>query len=151
MTNNSGWFKRYVMSFTYKEQRAKRLAAYKKRVCELKNMERDEIDFEYITLKSEYEHKKSVLTVFIISIILAVLMNVWEKFFLFIEKALTYAASFQESGIEIARVSFAIAIIVVVFLTVIIIFILLSYMKDLQQMQKELLIIEEVRKNSLKD
>lgn len=145
MANNNGWFRNYVMSFSYKERRAKKLEEYKKRVHELKNMESVEIDFEYINLKSEYEHKKSILTIFIISIALSVLMNVWEKFFLFMEKALTYAVSFQEGEIEVAKISFLISLFVAVFLTVIILYIILTYMKKIKQIQKELMIIEEVR------
>lgn len=145
MANNNGGFKGYVMSFSYRERRAKKLADYKRRVSELKGMERDEIDFEYVNLKSACEHKKSVLTIFIISIALAMLMNVWEKFFLFVEKTLTYAASFQDSEIEVAKISFIISVIVAVFLTVIILYVLFNYMKEIKQIQKELLIIEEVR------
>lgn len=40
MANNNGRFKNYVMSFSYKERRAKKLEDYKKMVCELKNMDR---------------------------------------------------------------------------------------------------------------
>lgn len=145
MANRNGRFRNYVMSFSYKERRAKKLEEYKRRVCELKSMECDEIDFEYINLKAEYEHKKSVLTIFIITIALAMLMNVWGKFFLFMEKALTYAASVQESGIEIAKISFAISAILAIFLTLIILYVLFTYMKDIKQMQKELMIIEKVR------
>lgn len=145
MTNNNGWFKSCVMSFSYKERRAKKLADYRRRVTELKSMERDELDFEYVNLKSACEHKKSVLTIFIISIALAMLMNVWEKFFLFLEKALIYAASFKGSEIEVAKISFVISIIVAVFLTVVILYILFTYMKEIKQIQKELMIIEEIR------
>lgn len=145
MANNNGRFKNYVMSFSYKERRAKNLADYKNRVRELENMERDELDFEYINLKAECEHKKSVLTIFIITIALAMLMNIWEKFFSFIEKALTYAASVQENGIEVAKISFVISAMLVMSLTVIILYVLLTYMKEIKQMQKELMMIEEVR------
>lgn len=145
MANISNRFKSYVMSFSYKERRVKNLADYKKRVRELENMERDELNFEYINLKAECEHKKSVLTVFIILIVLAMLMNIWERFFSFIEKALTYAASVQENGIEIAKISFVTSAMLAIALTVIILYILLNYMKDIKQMQKELMMIEEVR------
>lgn len=142
---NSGWFKRYVMSFSFKERRAKKLAEYRKKIYELENMKSDEMDFEYITLKSEYEHKKSVLTLFIISIALAVLINIWKYFFMFIEKALQYAASFTGSEIEIVKVSSAIAVIVLFSATFLIVVILITWMKEMHKIQKELLIVEEVR------
>lgn len=145
MANNNSRFRSYVMSFSYRERKAKKLEEYKRRVCQLKSMERDEIDFEYINLKSECEHKKSVLTIFIITIALAMLMNVWEKFFWFMERALIYATSAQENGMEVAKVSFIISVIAAVFFTVIILCILFAYMREIKQIQRELKIIEEVK------
>lgn len=143
MVDNSGWFKRCVMSLSFKERRARELGKYRKRVSEIENMEPDEIDFEYMILKTEYENKKSILNIFIISIVLAVLMNVWKYFFIFIEKALQYAVLFK--GIEIAKVSFSIAAIIAVFITSLIVVILTIFMKEIYRLQKELMIIETVR------
>lgn len=151
MSNNRGWFKHCVMSFSFDERRNQKLKKYKQRVIELKNMESDELDFEYITLKSEYEHKKNLLTIFLISIALAVLMNIWKYFFIFVKKMLQYTSSFKSNGMEIAQESFMISTIIVVFITFAILFILLMYMNDLYKMQKELMIIEAVKNKQAKD
>lgn len=149
MVNNSGWFRRFVMSFSFQERRTKELTKYRRRVCELENMDPDEINFEYITLKSAYEHKKSILTLLIISAALAALMNVWRYFFMFVEKALKFTSSYIASEIEIAKVSFVIALIVAASMTFLILFILIMYMKEIGRMQKELMIIETVKNRSL--
>lgn len=145
MKDYDGRFKRYIMSLSFKERRARELMKYRKRVRELEKMDTDAIDYEYITLKVEYEHKKSILTLFIISIALAVLMNVWSYFFLFIEKVLQYASLFKGSEMEITKVGFLISTIVVACATFFIIIILIMYMKELRRMQKELMIVETVR------
>lgn len=149
MADSNGWFKQFVMSFSFKERRKRELAVYRQRVFKLKSMEPDELDYEYITLKSEYEHKKSVLTIVIISIALAVLMNVWKYFFIFIEKTLQYAALFKGNEIEIAKVSSAVSVIAAVFITLMILMILIVYMKEIRRTQKELMIVEEVRNYKL--
>lgn len=145
MANKSGWIKRYVMSFSFNERRNRELSNYKKRVLDLKNMEPDELDFEYVALKSEYGQKKSVLTIFIISIALSILMNVWKYFFIFIEKALQYAASFESGSKETVKLSFVIISFMAVLITFVILFILITYMKEIYKIQKELLIVEVVR------
>lgn len=151
MANNNERFKDFVMSISFKERRKRELLKYRKRVHDLKRMDSDEIDFEYISLKSEYEHKKSSLTILIITIALAVLMNVWKYFFAFVEKALYYAASFKGSEIEIAKVSIAISIIVTVVTTFAILIILITYMKEIYRIQKELMIVETVREKRSRD
>lgn len=138
-------FKCFVMAFSFKQRRARELSKYRNRVHQLENMETDEIDFEYISLKSKCEHKKSVLTIFIITIALAVLMNIWKYFFVFVEKALYYASLFKGNEMEIARVSVVISVIVLAFSTILILIILGTYMRDIYRFQKELMIVEVIR------
>lgn len=145
MTGNSEKFKRYVMSFSFQERKARELAHYKQRVDELRNMETDEIDLEYINLKSEYEHKKTVLTIFMISIAIAVLMNVWKYFYIFMDKAIQYAISYEGSGSEVAKVAFAVSATVIVFMTLLIFAILIIYTRALRQVHKDLMIVSEIR------
>lgn len=142
---NKKWFKHCVMFFSFKERRARKLARYRQRVSEIENMESDEKDFEYITLKTDYEHKKRALTIFAIFLVLVILPNVWKYFFLYIEKGLQCAASVKGSEIEIIKVSFAIIIITAVAITFLFVFILAVSMKEINRMQKELMTVETVR------
>lgn len=145
MLDDGKRFRSYMMSFTFKERRARELSKYKQRVRELERMESDEIEFEYITLKSGYEHKKGVLTILLISVALAVLMNIWKYFFMFMEKALQYASSIEGGGVEVAKVSFAISSIIAVSVTFLILAFLITYMGEMYRMQKERMVVEEVR------
>lgn len=144
MANYIDRFKNYVMSFSLPRRRERELSAYRQRVHQLRNMDKDELNYEYVNLKAKYEHKKSALTLFIISIALAVLMNVWKKFFAFMEMVLQY----ENSSVEITEVSFIISVITAIFITSIILFFLLTFMKELYVMKKEMMIIEEVKNES---
>lgn len=146
MKNRKENFKRYIISLSFKEKRKRELSKYRKRISEIKKMDADELDFEYISLKSKYEHKRNILTLFIISIVLAVLMNVWNSFFEFIEKVLRYTEVMAVNGEDVAKVGFIIAIISVVFITVLVLFVLSCYIKDIYHIRKELMIIEAARK-----
>lgn len=145
MAKNSGKFKRYVMSYSFQGRKAREIAHYKLKVKELKSMDNDEIDLEYINLTTEYEYKKNGLTIFIISIAIAVLMNLWKYFYMFMEKAIQYAVSNKESGVEVAKVTFLISLSVIIFMTLMIFAILINYTKELREVHKNLMIVEEIR------
>lgn len=88
----------------------------------------NELDYEYIMLKSKYAHKKNIITFYLISILLAVIMNTWKYLFGFVYEFVRSAVS-----IEIKQVVSTVILIIAVFG----IWICL-YLKDL-------LIIENVR------
>lgn len=139
-----------IMFFSYKERRARELLKYKARMQELEKMEVAELEFEYISWKSLYEHKKSVLVLLVISIVLSLLMNVWKYFFEFMQKALQYYKMVTENGADMVKTSFIIALIMGVFITFMLLYLLFSNMNRLRQIQKELLIIESVRNRVVK-
>lgn len=138
-------FKRYVMYFSYQERKARELEHYTQRVNELKQMRIDEIDLEYINLTTEYEHKKNGLTIFIISIAIACLMNVWKYFYMFMEKAIKYASLYEGDGSEIAKVALVVSLIVILFITLVIFAALIIYTRRLRRAHKEWMIVNEIR------
>lgn len=109
-------------------------------------MPSDQLLFEYINQKSKYEYKKGILTLFIVSIGLALLMNVWKKFFSFMESALKYTSTIADvKNFEIAQVSFYISISTATFVTILIIFFIFTYVHELVMINKELILIAEIR------
>ncbi len=141
-------FKNYVMRFSYHERRKRKLERFYKEIKKLRSMDEDELNFEYIELKAEFDHKKSVLTLFIISIALAVLMNVWSKFFSFIQIVLQYVATSVDSRMEIMKISFVIAVLISIVVTFVILFLLLDLSKDMMILQKKLMMIENIKKEN---
>ena len=116
---------------------------YRKEVNRLEDIADDEVDFEYINLKSKYEHKKNILFIFILTIIICILMNVWKYFFNIIEKIIQLTVN-QGIEIAIAKVLFIGTITVLTF------FIIQSYVKQMQRIYMELLIVEEIKKKQNK-
>lgn len=134
--------KNYVMRFSYQEKRKRKLENFMQEVSRLKSMNKEELSFEYIELKVEYDYRKNILTLFIISIALAVLMNTWKKVFTFMELALQYAAG--DSSTDVTMVSFLISISILIFITLIILLLLFTIANDLKKIRRKLMIIEDV-------
>ncbi len=131
-----------IMKLSYQERRKRKLDAFKHEMQRLKQLDDDELKFEYIELKSKCDRKNGNFTLFVISIALAILMNVWSKFFSFMQKALEYASESGLDSMEIAKVSFIISAAVAVFVTVIIFFILFSFVNDISNMKKKLMLLD---------
>ena len=139
----------YITSISFQERKKKALEKYRKEVNRLEDIADDEVDFEYINLKSKYEHKKNILFIFILTIIICILMNVWKYFFNIIEKIIQLTVN-QGIEIAIAKVLFIGTITIIVFITVLTFFIIQSYVKQMQRIYMELLIVEEIKKKQNK-
>lgn len=135
-----------IISVSFQARRKRALERYRQRATELENMERDEIDLEYINKKSGYEHKKRVLSVFMIAIAVSVLMEAWNSFYKFMVIIVQYATELQDDGVQAAQTAFAISTILVVFITAIVFILLVIHTREMQQIYRDLMIIEIVRK-----
>jgi len=145
MAKISGKIRRCVMSISFQERKKRELIYYKKEVGRLQNMEADAMDLEYINLKTEYEHRKNVLSIFMLTILISVLMDVWQYFYAIVEKIIQYTASYQGNETEAMKIVFMICMMIVVFITVIIVAILILYTRRMHRIYKNLMIIAEIR------
>ena len=138
--------KKCILRLTYKERRSVGLAEFKEELRRYRLMHWDELEFEYVSLKADYEHKKGVLVAFVVSLALAIIMNIWKTFFLFMDQVFQYAAVITQAGNEVVGVSFWISAIAVVAVMVFVIFVLFSLARSVKETRKKLIMIEEVRK-----
>lgn len=138
-------FRNAVMKFSCLERRKRRLDTFEHVLVKYRNMQNDELNFEYIEVKAEIEHKKNVLSLFIVVIALSVLMNAWSKLISFLQKVLEYAGTTGDAGEQVVMISFLIAIIIVVAVTVIILFIFFELSRDIMMLEKKLMLIEYVK------
>lgn len=135
-----------IMSISYQERRKKKLQKYRRELILLKEMDEDELDFEYINSKSEYEHKKNVISIFMLSLVIAVLTDAWKYFFQFVEKILQYAVLGQGNETETAKVVFMFAVIIIVVITIAAVGILIEHTRRMYELNKYLMSIEKIRK-----
>ncbi len=138
--------KRSIMSVSFQERRKKELKKYRKEVNRLNEMDDDEIDLEYITLKAQYEHKKNILSIFMLTILISFLMNAWERFYHLIEITMQLVTSDKCKDIQTTKVVFILTVILIAFLTILVPFVLISHAKSMYQIYKKLLTVEEMRK-----
>lgn len=139
----------YIMSISFQERKKKALEKYRKEVNRLEDIADDEVDFEYINLKSKYEHKKNVFFIFILTIIISILMNVWKYFFNIIEKAIQFIIN-QGIEVAIAKAVLMSTVSVIALITVLTFLVIQSYVKQMHEIYMELLIVEEIKKKQNK-
>lgn len=138
------------MSISLQERKKRELARYKKEIKYLEKMENDEIDLEYFNLKSQYEHKRNILSIFMLTIIVSILMSVWKYFYNFVEMFMKFVTLDHGNDVETAKLIFIISVIITVFITVLIMRILISYVKKMHQIYKKLLVVGEIRSRRYK-
>ena len=66
MTNLMKKFEKWIMSYTYSERRTKQLFMFNDELRHYSAMDKDELQFEYINCKTEYEHKAIIFTVTVV-------------------------------------------------------------------------------------
>lgn len=133
----------FLNLFLYDESR-KKFEKFNSQMDIYKNMPPDELKFEYILLNAKCEKKKSELTLFLLTIALSVLMKVWDKFFSFMKMAIEYAGKTAGDSVEIAKTSFIISSIIVIFITAVIFFMLFAFINDIHKMKINIAMIEDV-------
>lgn len=137
---------RCIMYISFQERRKREMECYRKERNTFQCMGKGELEYEYASLKSSYEHRKGVLMAFLVSILVSILMSFWKLFGECVGKIIQYLALYQGAEIEVAKVSLIVCAILIATLTVIIISLLVLYMRRLHQIYKRLLMVEEIRK-----
>lgn len=141
-----GKIKEFVLSFTYKGKKDKEFRDYMELRAQYINMDKIQLDFEYARLKSEYEHKKNVLTFFTIAIAISMIMGVWNEFFDFMKKVLTYSTVDSQVNSDVVKISFFISVTILLFTITIILYIIYLNGKQIKIMREKIILIEQIKK-----
>lgn len=137
-------FKNWVMSFTYQERRNKQLEIFRTKIEHYSSMDKDELNFEYFNCKAEYEHKKNILTLIIITIAVSLIMNIWEKLFSFLNMAIKYDNYMNDSQ-DTFTICLMIASAIGLMFVVTGVIVLFTIFNDLKQLKREVCLIQYVK------
>ena len=138
--------KRCVMAISFQERKKRELISYKQKIESLKKMDTGEIDLEYINLKSEYEHKKNILSFFLVCVLISIVIDVWRYFYVFLEKGIHNIYLYSGNDVEVTRKIFITFIIMMIFIIAIVFLILIMHIKSMYRTYKDLIMVEENRK-----
>ena len=114
-----GKIKEFVLSFTYKGKKDKEFRDYMELRAQYINMDKIQLDFEYARLKSEYEHKKNVLT---------------------------YSTVDSQVNSDVVKISFFISVTILLFTITIILYIIYLNGKQIKIMREKIILIEQIKK-----
>lgn len=150
MTTYKEKIQNWVMQFSYPERRKRAFSAYEDEIMRLENLSDSEIEFEYVNLKTEYVHKRHILSILMISTLLSAFMGIWKYFYTVMEQVIRFSTAYQSQEGEIVKIAFMIFFIVILFITVMTFLVLLSHMKSMREIYRKLLIIEGRKKERTK-
>lgn len=139
--------KKWVMSFSLQERKKRDLICYRKKLARLHDMCDDEIALEYVTKKTELDHQKRTLSIFILSIFVSILMGIWKYFFVFVQKLIQYTDG-KANAIQTAEVAVIYGIFILGVVTFLVLSVVKTCTKRIRTLYRDVLIIEEVRKNN---
>lgn len=139
-------FEKVIMSLSFQERKKKELDRYIKEMKRLENSSSAALHLEYIDTKATYEHKKNILGIFSISLIISILMGVWRGLFSVIGKAIYHMVKYQLSEIELIELTLFFLIIGTLVITGLLCLFLFQYLKKIRNLYKKILMLEEVRR-----
>lgn len=132
----------FIMKFSYREIRRRKMQAFKWRLETLRSMEKEALEFEYVEQKVRYEHKKNICEMLLIIILLGIIMGVWKEFFTFIRTAYQYTVTSGYDGIKEMNICFLLSVILAAALTLAILLPVCDAVEEISAAKRDLAIIE---------
>lgn len=129
----------FIMKFSYREIRRRKMQAFKWRLETLRLMEKEELEFEYVEQKVKCEHKKNVCEVLLMIVLLGIVMGIWREFFAFIRISYQYTVT---SGYDEMNICFLLSVILAAALTLAILIPVRDGVEDMKAAKRDLAIIE---------
>ncbi|MGN0495522.1 MAG: hypothetical protein ACI4GW_04790 [Lachnospiraceae bacterium] len=131
--------------YSHSQRRKRKLEAFEQECKRLRRMDDSELEFEYITTKTEYEHNKNVFSLIVLTLLLSILVNVWSKFFEFANKVIDYSNTLVDDKVESAKIILFITIGIALFISFIILFCLYTRLTELRNQKMYMTMVEEIR------
>lgn len=132
----------FIMKFSYREIRRRKMQAFKWRLETLRSMEKEALEFEYVEQKVRYEHKKNICEMLLMIILLGIIMGVWKEFFSFMRTAYQYVVTSGYNGMEEINVCFLLSVILAVAITLAILLPVCDAVEEISAVKRDLAIIE---------
>lgn len=134
----------FMMKFSYSERRQNKLKRFVKEVNHYNEMDQEELKFEYIKVKTDFEHQRLVCALFFMIFMISIVTNVGKGSFEYMKMLLEYSAT-QEDGAVVVQVGLEIFVILLVALMIIMLWILFEKTKEVKALQRKLIIIEMIK------
>ena len=132
----------FIMKFSYREIRRRKMQAFKWRLETLRSMEKEALEFEYVEQKVRYEHKKNICEMLLMIILLGIIMGVWKEFFSFMRTAYQYVVTSGYNGMEEINVCFLLSVVLAAAITLAILLPICDTVKEISAAKRDLAIIE---------
>lgn len=143
MTNLMKKFEKWIMSYTYSERRTKQLFMFNDELRHYSAMDKDELQFEYINCKTEYEHKAIIFTVTVV--ISAVFFS--KRLFTTRNEYIMYNNNPGVLSQDAYIVYFTLITVIALSLVICVIMALSATLKDMMHLKRKFYLIEYIINN----
>lgn len=110
-------------------------------------LSKEELEVEYSSLKAKYEYRKNLLALCVITLVIALLTNLGEIFFEYLQQILK-TLMITEDVLEILYMNIMISTISVLSILSITFLLLGNYMKNSYRLYERLLLVETIREEN---
>lgn len=139
--------KTVVLSISLQERRKKKYQRGTVEIRKLKMLSKEELEVEYSSLKAKYEYRKNLLALCVITLVIALLTNLGEIFFEYLQQILK-TLMITEDVLEILYMNIMISTISVLSILSITFLLLGNYMKNSYRLYERLLLVETIREEN---
>lgn len=139
--------KTVVLSISLQERRKKKYQRGTVEIRKLKMLSQEELEVEYSSLKAKYEYRKNLLALCVITLVIALLTNVGEIFFEYLQQILK-TLMITDDVLEVLYMNIMISTISVLTVLSITFLLLGNYMKNSYRLYERLLLVETIREEN---
>ena len=83
-------FQESIMFFAFQERKKRKFEKYLKETETLAKLNSDALSFEYIQVKTAYEHKKNVFGIFAVAFLISIWMGIWKELLFLMGKGVLF-------------------------------------------------------------
>lgn len=132
----------FIEKISYDERQKKKLQKYLSKKKKYSNMDKDELEMNYITILSKYEHRKTVLAVFVCTIFVSIVTDVWKIFFEIIGKLLYFM--YNNTGTFDIKTAFILMLVIASAIFISLFAVMIGFINDLKSTRQEKIFIERI-------
>lgn len=131
-----------IYRLSYSGRRERNLKETSDNISKYMNMSDNEFIMEYTEVCSRYEHKKLILTVISIGLIISMISNIWKYFYEFLMKIFT---SKSIAVVDVKNQAIVLSLIIILMISLVVLFITYNMVKTIYVLNKKKILLNQVK------
>lgn len=143
MGNKRNSFREYVMKFSFQERRKAELENFRNELARFRAMDEEEMNFEYIKEKINYEYLWVKFVLLLGILLIAFLYSIIQNNSL-MRMVFQYMNTMENNSLEVLMVVGSIVVSVIAFFVFFFLFIIRGFLHNLKRSRKNIMVMEAI-------